>query len=144
MTDLLIHEVFEARNHADTMVKFNPFGDQGNDLPPSLSDSLKYVVCSILIQLKNEEITWRSAATSLEKAGVPLEIICTTLLPYSGKFIGNDVDRRRKPNQRELVDFVISLLNKEGLSWSSAAVLLDNADISVATICRVLSSYRSK
>ncbi len=144
MADLLKNEKVEAPYHAEAMAKSNPLGDQNNGLPLKVGDHLKGVVHATLAQLRNEEITWRNAATSLEKAGVPLEVICTTLMPYSGKVMSNDIDRRSKPNQRELVDFVISLLDKKGLSWSGAAVLLDNADISVATICRVLSSHHPK
>ncbi len=144
MANSLMNEDFEGPHRIETMAKSYPSGDQFTDLNPGICDHLEEAVYATQVQLRNEQITWRNAATSLEKAGVPLEVICAILLPYSGKVISNDVDRRRKPNQREMVDFVIALLDKEGLSWSEAAVLLDNAGISVATICRVLSSYRAE
>lgn len=144
MADLLKTDKVAAPYRADVMVKAKPLGDQNNGSSLKVKAHLKGVVYATVAQLRNEEISWRNAATNLEKAGVPLEVICTTLLPYSGKVINNDMDRRRNPNQRELVDFIVSLLDNEGLSWSSAAVLLDNAGISVATICRVLSSDHPK
>ncbi|MFZ4480905.1 MAG: hypothetical protein ACOYNZ_13550 [Rhodoferax sp.] len=119
-------------------------GEQEDDWRERLSASLNKLVDAALVQLRDEQITWRSAATSLEKLGVPLDIICKVLLPYSGKVVSNDVDRRHSTNQRELVDWILSLLDKEGISWGIAAQSLDNAGISVATICRVLSSYGSE